>query len=104
GDRDRAGAGRCLSPRPSGVAEHAFRHARKLREILIDETVARAAETRQAIFDISCIARLRHLSVVDDVDAGLPLPADDLTDCTLDARVQGVLVDRLSLLFRIHHL
>ena len=64
-------ARRRLAPRAAGIAEHALREPRKVGEILVDERVALAAEAGQTVLDVRRVARLAHLAVVDDVDAGL---------------------------------
>ena len=48
----------------------------KLGEILKDETVAGAAEAVQPVLDVGRVARLRHLAVIDDVEAGVDIVND----------------------------
>ena len=102
GDRDRAGAGRCLAARPAGIAKDALRQPRKLREILIDKGVARTAKPAEAVLDIGRIARLRHLAVIDEVDAGMRLFPDDLRNRVADARLERRAVDRHAFLLGEH--
>ena len=85
-NRDRAGAGRRLAARAAGIAEHPLRQVRELRQVLIDEGVAGAGETGQPVLDIGRVARLRHLAVVDEVDAGLDLFLHHLGDGGADPR------------------
>ena len=68
-------AGGRLAARAAGIAEHALRQPRELGEVLVDEGVAGAAEAVEPVLDVGGVARLRHLAVVDDVDAGLDLLA-----------------------------
>ena len=67
---DRCVARRRLAPRAAGIAEHALGEIGEVGEVLIDEGVAGAAKAVEAILDVGRIARLRHLAVIDDVDAG----------------------------------
>ena len=103
GDSDRPGAGRRLAPRASGVAEHALREPRELRQILIDKGVAGPAKAGHPVFDIGGIARFRHLAVIDQVDAGIGLLLDDLGNRFADARRQRGGIDRHAFLLCEHH-
>src|SRR6476646_6637794 len=94
---------RRLAPRAAGIAEHALLELREIREVLVDERVAFAAEARQAILDVRRVARLAHLAVVDDVDAGSHLLADDFGDCGFDASRKRVGLDGDAFCLRIHH-
>ena len=104
GDRDRSVAGGRLSARSAGIAEHALRHVGEIDQIGVNERISRPAEPRQTVLDIGRVARLRHLPVVDDVDAGLALLVHDSSDGSADERVQGVKVNRLALFPGVHHL
>src|SRR5207302_7945570 len=84
--RDRRIAGRRLAPRAAWIAEHALLQLREVREVLIDEGVAGAAETREAILDVSRVARLREFAVIDHVDAGIRLLSHDLAHGGAHAR------------------
>jgi hypothetical protein len=56
----------------------------------------------QPIFDVGGVARLAHLAVVDDVDAGLDLLFDDCRHCRADARLERGRIDRHPLLLGEH--
>ena len=58
----------------------------------------------QAVGDISGIAGLRHLPVIDDVDADRSLAADDVDDRLAHQPVERVLVIRLALILAHQHL
>ena len=84
--RDRTGAGRAAQGLRPGHARHrgvelGIAHG-------IERRLARrvAGEAGQAIGDIGRIAGLRHLAVIDDVDAGLDLAADDIPTAARTAR------------------
>ena len=101
--RNRPVAGRRFAPRAAGIAEDAPRQLREIDQVLIDEAVAGAAETRQPILDVSGIRRLAHLAVIDDVDAGLRLFGDDLADGTGYAFFQGGAFDGHAFFLGEHH-
>src|SRR5690242_3222143 len=52
-----------------------------------------AAETGQAVLDIGGVARLADLAVVDDVDAGVDLPAHRLVDGATNLLGKSVSID-----------
>jgi hypothetical protein len=91
-----------LRPRTARIAEHALLQARELGEVLVDEGVSRSAETGEAILDVGGVAGLGHLPVVDEVDAGLHLLADDLGHGLTHARGQRRPIDGHALLFGVH--
>jgi hypothetical protein len=74
---DRRVAGGRLAARAAWIAEHAFFQAGEVGKILIHERIARAAESVEPVLDVGGIARLRQLAVIDQVDAGVGLFADD---------------------------
>jgi hypothetical protein len=100
---DRCIAGRRLAARAAGIAEHAPGQVGEVREVLVDEGVAGAAEPVEPVLHVGGVARLRHFPVVDDVDAGLALLADHLGDGGANAPSQRRAVDRHALLLGIHH-
>ena len=99
---DGAGAGRRLSARAARVAEDAAGHAGEVDEILVPQGVAGAGEPGQAVLGVGGVGRLAHLAVVDDVDAGLDLLADNLGHRGADARGQGGGIHRHAFLFGEH--
>ena len=100
---DRAVAGRRLAARAAGIAEDLPGQRREVDEVLVDEAVAGAAEARQPVLDVGGVARLRHLAVVDDVDAGLDLLADDLGHRRADRARRAPRLDRHAFLLGEHH-
>jgi hypothetical protein len=102
-DRDRSVACGCLPPGSPWIAKDAFRQGGEVRQVLIDERVAGAAESGKPILDVGGIARLRHLAVIDDVDAGFPLPGDDCGHRFANMTRQFGAVDRLPFLLGVHH-
>ena len=101
-DRDRRVARGRLAPRSSRIAEHPLRQAREIREVLVDERVALAAESAQSILDVRRVTRLAHLAVVDHVDARFGLLLHDLLDRRRHALRECGSVDRHALLLREH--
>ena len=99
---DRPVAGRRLAPRAAGIAEHAPLEPRELGEVLVDERVAGAAEAREPVLDVGGVARLRHLAVVDEVDAGLDLLPHDLGHRLAHALAECGRLDRHALLLGVH--
>ena len=100
---DRAVAGRRLAARAARVTEHALGELRELGEVLVDEGVAGAAEAVEAVFDVRGVAWLRHLAVVDEVDAGRHLPAHHLGHCRAYPGRQRAALDGHALLLGVHH-
>jgi hypothetical protein len=68
-DPDRAGAGGRSAAGPAGIAKHPHRQVRELTQVLIDEGIAAAGETGQSVLNVGGIAGLRHLAIVDEIDA-----------------------------------
>ena len=101
--RNRRVAGRRLAPRAAGIAEHLFLKCREFVDVLIDEGVAGAAEAVEPVLDIGGVARLRHLAVIDQVDAGGGLLADEFRDRGFDPRGKRHRVDRNAFLLGVHH-
>src|SRR5436190_1461927 len=81
----------------AGIAEHALLQLGKIREILVDEGVAGAAEAREAILDVGRVARLRQFAVIDDVDPGLRLLLHDVGDRPPHAHRERLRIDRYAL-------
>jgi hypothetical protein len=100
---DRRIAGRRLAARTAGIAEHALGERRKIGEVLVDESVAGAAEARQPVLHVGGVARLRHFTVVDDIDAGGDLLLHHLGDGGAHARGERGGVNRLASLLGVHH-
>jgi NAD(P)-dependent dehydrogenase (short-subunit alcohol dehydrogenase family) len=69
GDCDGTVARGSLPARSSRIPKDAFSHIGEADEVLIDERVAQPSESGQAVLDVGRVARLRHFSVVDDVQA-----------------------------------
>src|SRR5258706_11518594 len=86
---DRRVARRRLAPRAAGIAEDPLGEVRKVHQVLIDEGVARAPEPGKPVLDVGRVTGFAHLAVVDQVDAGVGLPADHLLDRRGDPRGQG---------------
>src|SRR5260370_360985 len=61
-----------------------------------------AAEAVEPVLDVGGVARLAHLAVIDDVDAGLDLLLDDRRDRVADARFERRRVDRDAFLLGEH--
>ena len=99
---DRRIARRGFPARAARVAEHALGEVRKFDEVLVDEGVARTAESAEAVLDVGGVARLRHLAVVDDVHARSGLLLHDFLHRGADARAERSEIDRHALLLRIH--
>src|SRR4029079_16827369 len=74
-DLDRRGARGRLAARAAGVADHPRLAAGKLLEVLELVLPGLAAEAREAVLDVSRVARLGHLAMPDHADSGAPLPA-----------------------------
>src|SRR6266849_4139231 len=100
---DRRIAPRGLPARAARVAEHALGEVRELDQVLIYESVPGAAEAGEAVLDVGGVAGLRHLAVVDDVDARPGLPAHDLLHRGANARAKRLVIDRHALLLGVHH-
>ena len=96
-------AGRRLAARAARIAEHAVAQLRKILEVAVAERVAGAAETVEPVLDVGGVGGLRHLAVVDEVDAGSDLLVDDFGHGLLDARSQRLGLDRYAALLGIHH-
>src|SRR5215510_5942345 len=63
--RNRGIAGRRLAARTPGIAENTLLQPWELGQVLVDECIAGAAKALEPVLDVSGIARLRHLPVVD---------------------------------------
>ena len=99
---DRTIAAGSAAPCAAGVAKHPPGEFRKADEVLIDERPALAPEAVQPVFGVGGIARLAHLAIIDDVDAGLDLLFDDGRHRRADAGPQSRRIDRHTLLFGEH--
>src|SRR5580658_8035834 len=86
------------------IVEHPRLGARVSLEVLEYVAVAAAAEARESVLDVSCIARLRHLAVVDDVEARLQLAGDDALDGVRHLLIESGRVERQPVLAREHEL
>src|SRR5215212_8200547 len=64
----------------TAIAEHLLLQLREIREILIDESIAAAAEAREPILHVGRVTRLGELAVVDDIDAGVGLLLHNIGD------------------------
>ena len=60
-------------PRAARIAEDPRGHLREIRQVAIRERMALSAEAGQPVLHVGGVARLAHLAVVDDIDAGLHL-------------------------------
>ena len=100
---DRRVARRRLAAGTARIAENALFQPREIGQVLIDEGIAGTAEALEPILDVGRIARLRHLAIIDQVDACIGLFFDDLGDGRLHPRRQGVRVDRDAFLLGVHH-
>ena len=99
---DRRVAGRRLAARAAGIAEHALFQQRELGQVLIDEGVAGAAEAVEPVLDVGGVARLRHLAVIDQVDAGRRLFLHHLGHRRPHPLGQGAGVHRHACLLGMH--
>ncbi len=97
-------ARRALAPRTPGVPEHTPGNFRETNEVLVDERVARPAESVQPVLDVRGIARLRQLAIVHDVDSAGDLLLHHLPDGRANSSCQGRGIDRQALLLCKHHL
>ena len=100
---DRRVAPRGLPARAARVAEHALGQVRELDQVLVYESVPGSAETGETVLDIGGVAGLRHLAVVDDVDARPGLLVHDLLHRGANARAERLVIDRHALLLGVHH-
>jgi hypothetical protein len=73
-------------------------------KVLEHVAVAAAAEACKPILDVSGITGLRHLAVVDDVEAHLQLPVDDELDGARHLALESGRVERQPILAREHEL
>src|SRR5271166_994171 len=99
---DRTIAAGCPAPRAAGIAKDPAGEFWKPDEILVDERSALAAKSVQPVLDVGRVARLAHLTVIDDVDAGLDLLFDDRRHRRSDARLERRHIDRHPFLFGEH--
>ena len=85
------------------IAEHALGHLREVHQVAVLQRMARAAEAGQPVLDVGRVARLAHLTVVDDGDAGLHLLPHGFGHRGADAGPEGRRVDGHAFLLREHH-
>ena len=71
-------------------------------KVLEHVAVAAAAEACKPILDVSGITGLRHLAVVNDVEARLQLPVDDKLDGARHLLIESGRVKRQTVLTREH--
>ncbi len=102
-DTDRPVAGRRATTRAAGITEHPRGHLGKLDEIAVLQRMALATEPVEAILDVGGVARLAHLAVVDEIDAGAHLLAHDLGHRRPDARVERGGIDGHAFFLGEHH-
>ena len=95
-------ASRCLAARTNGVAENPLGQVGKVHEVLVDESVPGTAEPSKTVFDIGRVARLRHLPIIDNVDAKLDLLAYDVRHGAADAGGKRRAVDRYTFFLCVH--
>ncbi len=91
---DRCVAGRRLAMLAPRIIEHTGLGSRVRFEVLEHIAVAAAAEAREPILDVSSIAGLRHLAVIDYVEACLQLPVDDEFDGARHLLIESGRVER----------
>jgi hypothetical protein len=99
---DRRIAGRRFAARAARIAEHLLFQFRKLVHVLIDESVAGAAEAIQPVLDVGGVARLRQFTVIDQIDAGVGLLLDHLGHGLTNPRGQGRGIDRYAFFLGVH--
>jgi hypothetical protein len=99
---DRGITRRCLAAGTARIAENAFFEPREIRQILIDEGITGAAEPVEPVLDVGGVARLRHFSIVDQIDARIGLFSDDLGDRRFHPCRQGICVHGDTFLFGVH--
>src|SRR5262249_20731034 len=101
--RDRRVAGRRLAPRAAGIAEHALFQAREVGQVLVNKSVAGAAEAGEPVLDVGGVAWLRHLAVVNEIDAGFDLLRHHLGHRRAHARGERDRIDRHAFFLGEHH-
>ena len=82
----------------AGVVEVVARDVRMLEDVAQLRPVGFAAETREPFGHVGGVARLAHLAVADDVDAGLLLALDDFAHRVAHALGEQACVDVASFL------
>ena len=95
-------AGRRLPPRAARIAEDARGQLREVRQIGVRERVALSAEAAQPVLHVGGVARLAHLAVVDEIDAGLDLLTHHLGHRGPECGVERGGVDRHALFLGVH--
>src|SRR6185295_18583291 len=68
---DRRIASRRLAAGTARIPENALLQAWEIGQVLINKGLTGAAEPFKPVLDVGGIARFRHLSVVDQIDAGI---------------------------------
>ena len=91
---DRRVAARHLPAGAPAIAVHLLMQPGIVHQVGIRRRLALAAEAVQAVLDVGRVARLRHLAVVDDVDAGGGRLADDVGHGVANARGERVAARR----------
>ena len=99
---DRSITSRGLPPGSPWIAKYALCQVREIHQVLIDECVARTAEPGKTILNIGGIARLRHLTVIYDVNASFFLLGYYSGHGVADMRRQLSAIDSLPFLFGVH--
>src|SRR5258705_8471823 len=90
-----------LAPR---IVEHTGLGTWVSLKVLEHVAVAAAAEARKPVLDVSGVTGLRHLAVIDDVEAHLQLAGDDELDRALHLLIESGQVERHPILAREHEL
>ena len=84
------------------LPEHPLRQRGEVGEVLALERLAGPVDAAQAVLDVGGAAWLAEVAVVDDVDARIELPADDLADGVADLARESGCVDSDPLLLGEH--
>ena len=89
-------------PRAARIAEDPRGHLGKIRQVAIRERMALSAEAAQPVLHVGGVARLAHLAVVDEIDAGLDLTTHHRGHRGPDAGVERGGIHRHALLLGVH--
>ena len=100
----RAVAGRCLAMLAARVGEHLGLGVGISLDVLEHEAVARAAKAVETVLHVGGVAGFGHLTVVDDVQAGLDLPGGDVGHGLGDLHFDGFKVQRNAVFAGEHDL
>jgi hypothetical protein len=100
---DRTNAARRVAMLARRVFSYTARDVGKVDEVVEHVAVLAATEAVEAILDVRGVTRLRHFTVVDDVDADVDLLLDDVAHFLLHALVERGFVDGHAVFFCPHH-